>query len=170
MKMSDERLNEIKREARKWGNSSSEKYVEVISRFWEKYNLKVYSEYGKLWEIVAFFILGVMQTSMKKRGIYFWINTETELDKIQIDVEINRHPIQLKFDWSDAALDITRDILAARGISLINARMEDDGIDIFREILEAAGFSQADIDEEVFNNEGFDAAYEVYEWFVKGLV
>jgi hypothetical protein len=106
---------------------------------------------------------------MKERGIHFFITTEVELDNAQIDAVINRHPIQLKFDWPDDSVRALQDRLAHRGIIVVNAPYNSYGSDVLREILAAAGFSKKEIEAEVDENPGFDAAEEVFGWFTQGV-
>lgn len=162
-------LNWLKVEARKLGYGCQSNYVAVLAAFWKKHSLVDLSEYGKQWEIVAFFVLGTLQASMRARRINFWVNTEVALDRLQIDLEINQHPIQLKLGWSDAAAQSETALLSPRGITLVNAGLDQSGIDVFREILKAAGFSSEAIEVEVLDNPGMDAAEEVFEWFIKGI-
>ena len=82
---------------------------------------------------------------------------------------INGRPIQLKYDWSEVSLEDTRRKLENRGIAVVNEQRGESGIDIFRRILRAAGFSDAAVEKEVFENPGFDAAEEVFQWFVTAM-
>jgi hypothetical protein len=160
-------LNQLKVAARKIGKTS-EDYLLDLQKFWNINKLYMVTAWGHLWEIAVCFILGVFQTSMNDRGIKFYVYTDVSLDRRQIDISINRHAIQLKFGWPDDEIELIQDELANRNITVINAPAPDGyGTDIFREILAAAGFSEEEIEVEIDENPGFDAAEEVYEWFKK---
>lgn len=160
-------LNKFKIIAFKIGMRTNSKYEEVINTFFDEANLKECDFDGKLWEIAAFFVLGVMKNSMKQRKINLWVNTDPGLDAAQIDLEINYRPIQLKYDFSKIAVAAIQEALDCSGIKVIGAKRGDDAGDIFCEILKAAGFSEEEIDREVDINPGFDAAYEVWDWFTR---
>lgn len=163
------KLTFLKVAARKVGSQTKEDYAEAISSFFQEYGVDRCIMAGKQWEVAALFILGVIQASMKKRGIRFWICVDKALDAAQIDVEINGRPIQLKLGFSAAAAAAVQDTFGSSGIKVVNAPEGGDGVEIFREILEAAGFSEKQIETEVFENPGFDAAMEVTDWFMRGI-
>lgn len=166
------KLDDIKKFAYAIGTKSVGNYAEVIHWIFKKKKLGNEMGYGDLWEVVVLFILGVFARSMKDRDISFWVLTDPALDKRKVDVQINHVSIQLKFGWADADLDYEREKLLMRLIFLINTPFPEpcDPIDVFRNILKTAGFSDEEIDREVIENPGFDAACECYEWFTKGLV
>ena len=167
--ISTSRLNYFKVAARKLGNETSGNYATAISRFFRKNRIHDCDLYGKQWEVVVFFILGVFQASMKERRIQFSVWTDKGLDDAQIDLEVNGHPIQLKLGQSRLGAEIVQESLAFRGITVVNAPADGCGCDIFTDILKAAGFSEEEIDRELNENGGFDAAEEVWDWFRQGI-
>lgn len=167
--ISTSRLNFLKVAARKLGNETEQNYAAAISEFFRKNRIHDCDLYGKQWEVVVFFVLGVFQASMKKRMVRFNIWTDKGLDDAQIDLEINGRPIQLKLGQSVMGAEIVQDALAFRGISVVNAPADGCGCDIFLEMLKAAGFSEEEVDRELDENDGFDAAEEVWDWFRQGI-
>ena len=167
--ISTSRLNFLKVAARKLGNETKGGYVEAVSSFFHRNHIHDCDLYGKHWEVVVFFILGVFQASMKERKIRFSVWTDKGLDDAQIDLEINGHPIQLKLGQSAMGAEIVQDALAFRGITVVNAPADSCGCDIFVDMLKAAGFSEEEVDRELDENDGFNAAEEVWDWFRQGI-
>jgi len=167
--ISTSKLNYLKVAARKLGNESERNYVEALSDFFRKNHVHDCDFYGKQWEIVTFFVLGVFQASMKKRNVRFSVWTDKGMDDAQIDLEINGHPIQLKLGQSELGAEIVQESLSFRGITVVNAPIGGCGCDIFVDMLKAAGFSDEEVGRELDENEGFDAAEEIWEWFRQGI-
>lgn len=162
-------MNWLKVAARKLGNETEQNYAAAISEFFKKNHISDCDLYGKQWEVVAFFVLGVFQASMKERGIRFSVWTDKGLDDAQIDLEINGHPIQLKLGQSRLGAEIVQESLMFRGIAVVNAPADGCGCDIFTDMLKAAGFSDEEVGRELDENGGFDAAEEVWDWFRQGI-
>lgn len=165
-------LNRIKILAVKAGEAAyGGDYTKAVDKFREEHKLFSCEYVGKLWEIYCCFVLGVLKQGMKERNLILWVYISKALDKQQIDVVVNRKGLQLKFGWPDEQLEITRECLSSSGIEVINAPYPDevDAIELFKSVLSCAGFTDEQIETEVYENGGFDAAIEVYDWFVSSL-
>lgn len=148
-------LAELKSRAYCIGQKSAGDYVDVIRWFWNynKIGFKV-CQIGKQWEIIVMFLLGVIS-----RNIDIFVVADEDADRHGVDLFINGHAIQLKFGWNENSITHWRG-------SLVCACREDDPGDIFRKILEAGGLSEDVIEDEIENDPGFDAVYEVWDWFI----
>jgi len=162
----------IKKFAYAIGTRTEGDYASVLKWVFAKKHMDRENGYGDMWEVVVLFILGVFARSAKERGIKFWVLTDPDLDKRKVDLQVNYASIQLKFGWRAADIDIIAERLLPRLIFVVNAPYPEpcDPADIFRDILKAAGFSDEEIDREVEENAGFDAVYECWAWFTRGIV
>ena len=170
--MTVKELNNAKAFAYAIGTKTEGEYKDVLAWIFRRKNLAAECGYGKLWEVVVAFILGVFAKSMKERNVTFWVLFDADLDRRQIDLQVNHVSFQLKFGWSDINLEAKKEELLKRLIFLINTPFPEpcDPGDVFVEILKTAGFSDEEVDREVDENPGFDAVYECFQWFTEGLV
>lgn len=170
--LSLEKLNDLKVNARKAGYIASEDYMNEFKRFFDKNRLAYVEETGHVMEIIMLWILGMLQSELHERGLYFFIKVSPTLDRHQIDYSVNNALIQQKYGWNDADVDGMQDALRFRNIHVINIKKYGDDanydiIDSLVEILRLAGLNQREIDDAVDNDLAFDAAYEIWSWYTK---
>lgn len=163
-------LTWLKQEARRIGYiTNPSAAVEQFKLFYKKHGLVESIYYGKIWEVATMFILGIIQQSMHERGLYMNITCTDYLDNSQVDVQVNKHDIQLKLFKSQDDIDMIQESLRFRNIVVVNATKYDDGIEVFRRILEASAYTEAEIESEIDINPGFDAAEDIYYWLIEHI-
>jgi hypothetical protein len=93
-------LNWLKQQARKEGYKG--KILE---------NIPFYYQPGQYAEIAILGLLGATQAYLKEKGIHFWIEATAELDRLGVDVRINKEEVQLKSKYSyQLFMDINPDL------------------------------------------------------------
>lgn len=169
------KLNWLKQQARKIGYITDPiEGFTIFKSFYSKEKLFLLNESGKVIEIIICFILGMMQARFHEMSKFFFIEATAELDLKQIDFMLNNIPFQIKFGFDKSRIEAERDVLNKQNIKVVNIPNckkdnDNDIIDAICEILVLSGFSHDEIEEVIDNDPSLDIAYEIWQWYCKGL-
>lgn len=166
-------LTYLKQEARRCGYTvSTDAYMKEFLLFYNNNSVHELNEDGKIVEIILCWLLGIMQHDCNNRHVFLKVFCTDKMDKEKTDLVINGRKIQLKYLWKFEELEESIRInLEYDNIHtyIINDTdkygYQTQGSDILRGLLELC-MPEEKVNTEVYLNPAFDAAEEVWQWFL----